>query len=145
TSPRVANNVAAAYRHVLQLPRTLGLMVLVSGSFFGFFSLISGSPFALITELHLSSTQFAIAFAINSLAFIVAAALSARLARAVDPEILLASGVTLVFVATVLTFGVDTYAPSVVGFIGTWSLYAFGVAFTTPGAFAALFSTTRSD
>jgi MFS transporter, DHA1 family, multidrug resistance protein len=145
TSPRIANNVVVAYRHVLRLPRTLGLMLLVSGSFFGFFSLISGSPFALISELHLSSTQFAIAFAINSVSFIVAAALSARLARRVDPEKLLASGVALVFIATILTFGVDTYFPSVVGFIASWSLYAFGVAFTTPGAFAALLSTTRTD
>ena len=35
--------------------RTLGLMLLVGGSFFGFFSLISaGSPFALIAQLHLT-------------------------------------------------------------------------------------------
>ena len=145
TSPRIATNVLLAYRRVVRLPRTLGLMLLTSGSFFGFFTLISGSPFALITELHLTSTQFAFAFAINSLSFIVAAALSARLARVVDPELLLGGGAALVLVATILTFSVDTYIPSVTGFIATWSLYAFGVAFTTPGAFAALLSTTRTD
>jgi DHA1 family bicyclomycin/chloramphenicol resistance-like MFS transporter len=145
TSPRIAHPVWGAYRRVLQLPRTLGLMLLVGGSFFGFFSLISGSPFALIAQLHLTSTQFAIAFAINSLSFIVAAALSARLVRTLDPEILFGSGVAFTLVATILAFVVDTYFPSVVGFIATWSLYAFGVAFTTPGAFGALLSTARKD
>jgi DHA1 family bicyclomycin/chloramphenicol resistance-like MFS transporter len=145
TSPRIAHPVWAAYRRVLKLPRTLGLMLLVGGSFFGFFSLISGSPFALIAQLHLTSTQFAIAFAINSLSFIVAAALSARLVRTLDPEILFGSGVAFTLVATILAFAIDTYFPSVVGFIATWSLYAFGVAFTTPGAFGALLSTARSD
>jgi DHA1 family bicyclomycin/chloramphenicol resistance-like MFS transporter len=145
TSPHIAHPVWGAYRRVLQLPRTLGLMLLVGGSFFGFFSLISGSPFALIAQLHLTSTQFAIAFAINSLSFIVAAALSARLVRTLDPEILFGSGVAFTLVATILAFVVDTYFPSVVGFIATWSLYAFGVAFTTPGAFGALLSTARKD
>lgn len=145
TSPLKAANVIVAYRRVLRLPRTLGLMLLASASFFGFFPLIAGSPFALISELHLTSTQFAFAFAINALAFIVAAALSARLARVVDPEVLLASGVALVFVATILAWSADTYFPSVAGFIATWSLYAFGVAFTTPGAFAALLHTARGD
>jgi DHA1 family bicyclomycin/chloramphenicol resistance-like MFS transporter len=104
TSPRIAHPVWGAYRRVLQLPRTLGLMLLVGGSFFGFFSLISGSPFALIAQLHLTSTQFAIAFAINSLSFIVAAALSARLVRTLDPEILFGSGVAFTLVATILAF-----------------------------------------
>ena len=145
TSPRIAHPVWAAYGRVLRLPRTLGLMLLVGGSFFGFFSLISGSPFALIAQLHLTSTQFAFAFAINSLSFIVAAVLSARLVRTLDPEILFGSGVAFTLVATILAFIVDTYFPSVVGFIATWSLYAFGVAFTTPGAFGALLSTARGD
>ena len=145
TSPRIATNVATAYRRVLQLPRTLGLMLVVGGSFFGFFPLISGSPFALIDQLHLSSSQFAFAFAINSLSFIVAATLSARLARCIDPEILFGAGVALIFVATALTWGIDTYFPSVVGFIATWSLFAFGLAFSTPGAYGALLSIARSD
>jgi MFS transporter, DHA1 family, multidrug resistance protein len=145
TSPRIATNVAVAYRRVLRMPRTFGLMLVVGGSFFGFFPLISGSPFALIEQLHLSSTQFAIAFAVNSLAFIVASILSARLVRLVEPEILFGAGVALVFVATTLTWGVDTYFPSVVGFIATWSLFAFGLAFSTPGAYGALLSIARSD
>jgi len=145
TSPRIAGNVATAYRRVLQLPRTLGLMLVVGGSFFGFFPLIQGSPFALIVQLHLSSTQFAFAFAINSLAFIVAATLSARLVRFIDPEILFGSGVALILLATTLTFFVDTYAPSVAGFIATWSLFAFGLAFSTPGAYGALLSTAHRD
>jgi DHA1 family bicyclomycin/chloramphenicol resistance-like MFS transporter len=145
TSPRIARSVASAYVRVLRIPRTLGLMLLVASSFFGFFALIAGSPFALIVQLHLSSSQFAFAFAINATSFIVAAALATRLARTVEPEILLASGSALVLVATLLTWFVDTNFPSVAGFIATWSLYAFGIAFTTPGSYAALLHLARSD
>jgi MFS transporter, DHA1 family, multidrug resistance protein len=145
TSPRIARNVGDAYVRVLRLPRTLGLMLITGGGFFGFFPLISGSPFALIAQLHLTSTQFALAFAVNSLAFIIAATLSARLVRFIDPEMLLAAGVGLVFLAGMLCWGIDTHFPSVAGFIGTWSLYAFGIAFAAPGAFAALLHSARSD
>lgn len=145
TSPRLERSVWSAYARVLRLPRTLGLMLLVFSTFFGFFALIAGSPFALIVQLHLTSAQFALAFAINSLAFIVGAAIGARLARAVEPEILLASGVALVLTATVLTWFVDTNFPSVIGFIATWSLFAFGIAFTAPGSYAALLSLARTD
>ena len=59
TSPRVATELIAAYRRVLRLPRTVGLSLLVGASFFGYFALIAGSAFALIGQLHVSSTQFA--------------------------------------------------------------------------------------
>jgi len=90
TSPRVATELVAAYRRVLRL-RARSPFVLVGAGFFGYFALIAGSPFALIDELHVTSTQFAFAFAINASAFIVAAALSGWLARKIDPEILLAT------------------------------------------------------
>jgi len=145
TSPRVARDVAVAYRRVLRLPRTPGLSLLVGFAFFGLFTLITGSPFALIEQLHVTSTQFAFAFAINATSFIVAAALSGRLARAVDPEVLLAGSAGLVFTASVLTWAVGTFAPSVIAFVAVWSLYAFGVAFALPGSFAAVLSAARDD
>src|SRR5258708_13559231 len=88
--------------------------------------------------------QFALAFAVNSLAFIIAATLSARLVRFVDPELLLAAGAGLVLLAGVLCWGIDTHFPSVAGFIGTWWLFAFGIAFAAPGAFAALLHSARA-
>jgi DHA1 family bicyclomycin/chloramphenicol resistance-like MFS transporter len=145
TSPRIERSIASAYVRVLRLPRTFGLMLLIFSTFFGFFALIAGSPFALIVQLHLTSAQFALAFAINSLAFIAGAALSARLTKVVDSEILLACGCALILVATIITFFVDTNFPSVVGFIATWSSYAFGIAFAAPGSYAALLNLARTD
>lgn len=145
TSPRHDRSLIAAYGRVLRLPRTPGLMLMVASTFVGFFALIAGSPFALIVQLHLSSTQFAIAFAINSCAFIVGAAINARLVRFVEPERVFAAGVAFVLVATVCAWGIDTYAPSVAGFIAGWSLFALGIAFTTPGAYGALLHLARSD
>ncbi len=145
TSPRVATELVAAYRRVLRLPRTVGLSVLVGAGFFGYFALIAGSPFALIDELHVTSTQFAFAFAINASAFIVAAALSGWLARKIDPEILLATGAGITLLAAVLTWAVDSYAPSVGAFVATWTLYAFGIAFALPGSFATVLVAARRD
>jgi DHA1 family bicyclomycin/chloramphenicol resistance-like MFS transporter len=145
TSPRVASDVVVAYRRVLKLPRTPGLAMLVGFAFFGLFTLITGSPFALIEQLHVSSTQFAFAFAVNATSFIVAAALSSRLVRFVDPETLLAGGAGLVLIAGILTWAVGTFAPSIAAFVATWSLYAFGVAFALPGSFAAVLSAARRD
>jgi DHA1 family bicyclomycin/chloramphenicol resistance-like MFS transporter len=145
TSPRVATAFVAAYRRVLALPRTIGLAVLVGASFFGYFALIAGSPFALIDQLHVTSTQFAFAFAINASSFIVAAALSGWLARRIDPEILLATGAGITLLAAVLTWSVDTYEPSVTGFVATWTLYAFGIAFALPASFATVLVAARSD
>jgi len=145
TSPRIASELLGAYRRVLRLPRTIGLAVLVGASFFSYFALIAGSSFALIEQLHVTSTQFAFAFAINASAFIIAASLSGWLARKVNPEILLACGAGIVLTAAVLTWAVDTYAPSVVAFVATWTLYAFGIAFTLPGSMATVLVAARRD
>jgi DHA1 family bicyclomycin/chloramphenicol resistance-like MFS transporter len=145
TSPRVQTELIGAYRRVLRLPRTIGLATLVGASFFGYFALIAGSSFALIEELHVSSTQFAFAFAINASAFIVAAALSGWLARKINPEILLATGAGIVLLAGILTWALDSYAPSVGAFVATWTLYAFGIAFALPGSMATVLIAARRD
>jgi DHA1 family bicyclomycin/chloramphenicol resistance-like MFS transporter len=145
TSPRVATELIAAYRRVLRLPRTVGLSLLVGASFFGYFALIAGSAFALIGQLHVSSTRFAFAFAINASSFIIAAIFSGWLARKIDPEILLATGAGVTLLAGILTWTVDTYAPSVGGFVATWTLYAFGIAFALPGSFATVLVAARRD
>ena len=145
TSPRIVTAIGSAYVRVLRLPRTAGLMVLMGAGFFGYFSLITGSPFALIAQLHVTSTQFAIAFAINASAFLISAAISSRVAHLIDPEWVVALGTALMLVAGVAAWGIDTYAPSVPGFVATWTLYAFGMAFIMPGSFAAVLDDARAD
>jgi DHA1 family bicyclomycin/chloramphenicol resistance-like MFS transporter len=145
TSPRVASALGTAYARVLRLPRTLGLALTVGATFFGYFALITGSPFALIGQLHMNSTQFAIAFAINATAFVISSALAARFSRAVDPEWVIAIGVAITLVAGIATWGVDTYAPSIVGFVATWTAFAFGIAFVFPGSYGAVLSSARTD
>jgi DHA1 family bicyclomycin/chloramphenicol resistance-like MFS transporter len=145
TSPRIASALTSAYGRVLRLPRTPGIGLLIGASFFGYFALISGSPFALIEQLHVTSTQFAIAFAINASAFLVSSAISGRIARAIDPEWIIAAGTAILLIAGLAAWGVDTFAPSVAGFVATWTLYAFGIALVFPGAFAALLFAARAD
>ncbi len=146
TSPRSGGEYGSAYVRVLRLPRTAGLMLLIGASFFGYFSLITGSPFALIEQLHVSSTWFAVAFAVNASAFLIGATINGRFARSGgDPERLLAAGAAITAVAGLCTFAIDRFAPSVAGFIITWAIFAFGIALAMPGAFAALLSSSRRD
>jgi DHA1 family bicyclomycin/chloramphenicol resistance-like MFS transporter len=145
TSPRTGGEIGAAYARVLRLPRTGGLTFLIAASFFGYFSLITGSPFALIEQLHISSSWFAAAFALNACTFLAGATINGRLARKVDPEVMLRAGVALIFIAGVLIFVFDRYAPSVAGFIATWAMLAGGIALSLPGAFSALLGSARGD
>ncbi len=145
TSPREEREFGAAYARVLRLPRTGGLTLLIAASFFGYFSLITGSPFALIEQLHVSSTQFAFAFALNACAFLIGATVNGRLARAIDPEHLLRAGVIVIAAAGTLIFAIDRYAPSAPGFIATWALLALGIALALPGAFSALLGSAKRD
>lgn len=145
TSPRIPSAFTAAYARVLRLPRTPGLAILIGASFFGYFALISGSPFALIDELHVTSTQFAIAFAINASSWLIAPLITSRLRDVVDPEWIIAAGTAIMLAGGISAWLTDSYAPSVAGFVVTWTVYAFGMAFIFPTSFAALLFAARAD
>jgi DHA1 family bicyclomycin/chloramphenicol resistance-like MFS transporter len=145
TGQRSSGELAVAYARVLRLPRTGGLALVIAGSFFGYFSMITTAPFALIEQLHITTTQFALAFAVNACAFLFGATVTGRLARSVDPEILMATGVSVVLVAGACAFALDRYAPTVPGVIAAWALYAVGVALALPGSFAAALGAARHD
>ena len=145
TSPRVPSAFTAAYARVLRLPRAPGLLILVGASFFGYFALISGSPFALIGELHVTSTQFALAFATNASAWLIAPTITNRLRGRIDPERIILCGTVLLTLAGITAWIVDTYAPSVAGFVITWFAIAFGMALLFPTTFATLLHDARAD
>jgi MFS transporter, DHA1 family, multidrug resistance protein len=145
TSLRVPSPFVAAYARVLRLPRTPGLAFLLGASFFGYFALISGSPFALINELHVTSTQFAVAFAINASAWLIAPVFTSRMRGRIDPERIIAGGTVLLVLSGIAAWIVDSYAPSVAGFVITWTAYAFGMALVFPTSFAAVLYDARAD
>ncbi len=145
TGQPVDGALASAYARVLRMPRLGGLALVIAASFFGYFSMITTAPFALIEQLHITSTQFALAFAINACAFLLGATITGRLARKVDPERLMAAGVGVTLVAGILAFAFDHYAPTVPGVVLTWALFAGGLALALPGSFATALSAARHD
>jgi DHA1 family bicyclomycin/chloramphenicol resistance-like MFS transporter len=145
TSPRIASGIREGYARVLRLPRTAGLLLLVAASFFGYFSLITGSPFVVIGQLHAGSAAFAACFAINAVALFIGASLAGRLAQRIGSERLIAGGALLTLVAGAIAWYVDTFAPTLTGFVATWTLVAFGVGFSTPGAFATALAAAQAD
>jgi MFS family permease len=54
-------------------------------------------------------------------------------------------GTAITIVAGILAWIVDTWAPSIAGFVATWSLYAVGIAFALPGAFATVLASARRE
>ena len=68
-----------AYVFLLRDWHYLGLVFIGGCAMAGFFVYLAGSPFVLINYYGLSSTQYSMAFALNSIAFIGAAQLTGRL------------------------------------------------------------------
>lgn len=70
-----------AYLSLLRDWHYLGLVFIGGCAMAGFFVYLAGSPFVLINYYGLSSTQYSMAFALNSIAFIGAAQLTGRLGQ----------------------------------------------------------------
>ena len=70
-----------AYASLLRDPHYMGLVFIGGCAMAGFFVYLAGSPFVLINYYGLSSTQYSMAFALNSIAFIAAAQFTGRLGQ----------------------------------------------------------------
>ena len=70
-----------AYASLLRDPHYMGLVLIGGCAMAGFFVYRAGSPFVLINYYGLSSTQYSMAFALNSIAFIAAAQFTGRLGQ----------------------------------------------------------------
>ncbi|MBV8298639.1 MAG: multidrug effflux MFS transporter [Candidatus Eremiobacteraeota bacterium] len=137
TAPGSRGSRRAAYARVLRLPRTIPLALFVGCAFGGYFTLISGSPFALVTQMHLASTPYAVAFAINACALLAGSFTAGRLVRRVAAERLFASGVVLLVAASALACALDAFHPTPAGFVATFALFAFAFGIANPNAYAA--------
>ena len=81
---RLSSNVSGALRAYGKLLRDwhyLGLVFIGACAMAGFFVYLAGSPFVLINHYKLSSTQYSLAFALNSVAFIGAAQFNGKLGQ----------------------------------------------------------------
>lgn len=138
TSPCVAQEFIAAYRHVLHLRSTLPMAGVTFGSFGAYFALIAGSPFVLVSQLHISSTLFAVAFALNASAALLGATVTGRLAKRLPAERIFVFGIAIMALAGCGVIVVDAILPlSPIGFTATMMLFAFAFGIVTPSAFTA--------
>lgn len=81
---RLDSSLGGAFKAYLKLLRDahyLGLVFIGGCAMAGFFVYLAGSPFVLINYYGLSSTQYSMAFALNSIAFIGAAQFTGRLGQ----------------------------------------------------------------
>jgi MFS transporter, DHA1 family, multidrug resistance protein len=145
TAPGTTGRRRDAYARVLRLPRTVPLALFVACAFGAYFALISGSPFALVTQMHVASGPYAVAFAINACALLAGSFTAGRLVLRVPAERLFAAGVALAAAAGGLACAVDVLAPAPAGFVITFALYAFAMGITTPNAYAAALADVGAD
>jgi len=138
TSPCAAQGFFAAYRHVLRLRSTLPMAGVTFGSFGAYFALIAGSPFVLVSQLHVSSTLFAVAFALNAFAALLGATVTGRLAKHLPTERIFVFGIAIMALAGCGVIVVDAILPpSPISFTATMMLFAFAFGIVTPSAFSA--------
>jgi DHA1 family bicyclomycin/chloramphenicol resistance-like MFS transporter len=130
-----SGNVLSVYKRFIRVPGALPLSLLIAATFGGYFSFISGSPFVLQHQLGLSSTLFALCFAINALSSIAGSFTSARLAYVVLPQQLLYFGTIAAALAGIATFVAGTHTSPVL-FVALMAAFAFSYGLAVPQAYA---------
>lgn len=134
-----------AFRRVLELPRTIPLMLVVGGGFFAYFAQIASSSFALEAQLHVPVSLYALAFALNALMLLAAFFTSARIAPRVGPERVLRAGIILVGCAGIAAFVLDVFFPTPATFIGTMMCFAYGTGLVGPNVVATVLNKAPHD
>jgi DHA1 family bicyclomycin/chloramphenicol resistance-like MFS transporter len=145
TSPKTPGAAFERYLRVLALPRTLAFAVMIFALFAGYFAMISGSPFVLVAQLHVSTTAFAIAFAIEAASGLVGSFVASRLAKTTSSERLLAVSLVVALAAAAANGAAGVWAPSPLAFILTMSLYAFAFGVALPSAYTLALADAGSD
>ncbi|UUX49883.1 Bcr/CflA family multidrug efflux MFS transporter [Nisaea acidiphila] len=96
-----------AYRHILMDPPAFGLTVASAAVFGGLFAYISGSSFVFIEYFGLTPGYYAVLFAMNSAAIMLAAFVNSRLTKHVDLRTLLRAGVVIAALAGIYLLALE--------------------------------------
>lgn len=145
TATRNRDRVLVAYVRALRRRQTVPLAFVAFGAFFAYFAMISGSPFALVTQMHVSSALFSVAFAFNACALLAGALLVARLAPRVGAERLFALGVAGISVAGVLALLCGAFVPTPLVFTAMFAAVGFCEGIVIPSAYGAGLAGAGSD
>ena len=147
--PETATTSAGAalqrYRRVFALPRTAGLAPMIFALFAGYFAMISGSPFALVAQLHLSTTGFAGAFALEAASALLGSFVASGLAARFRPEQQLAAALALALAAGTANGVTGIWTPTVAAFVATMSFYAFAFGIAVPSTFTLALAEAGAD
>ncbi len=145
TAERTASTVLERYRRALAYPRTIPFALTIFAVFAGYFAMIGGSSFALVEQLHLTTTQFAAAFTLEALCALTGSFITSRLAQRFAPQSLFAASIALVVAAGVANgiTGVIDAGPA--AFIATMSVYALAFGIALPAAFSLALADAGND
>jgi DHA1 family bicyclomycin/chloramphenicol resistance-like MFS transporter len=145
TAPRTAGTPVERYRRVFALPRTVALTAMIFALFGGYFAMISGSPFALVAQLHVSTTLFAVAFATEAVSALLGSFAASRLAFRFTPEQQLAGAIAIALAAGIANAVAGVWFPAPVTFVATMSVYAFAFGIAVPSAIALMLADAGPD
>jgi DHA1 family bicyclomycin/chloramphenicol resistance-like MFS transporter len=145
TSPRMGGTAVERYRRVLALPRAWPYAWMTFTFFGAYFAMIGGSPFALVTQLHLSTRQFAGAFTLEALCALIGSFAASRLALRIPAEPLLAGAIAL-GAAAALANGITGIAfVSPAAYVATMSVFAFAFGVALPSAYSLVLADAGPD
>jgi DHA1 family bicyclomycin/chloramphenicol resistance-like MFS transporter len=115
----------------------LGYMLINCCVFAGLFSYISGSSFVFIEVFGVSSQVYGVLFGLTALAFMVGAAVNARLVRRHPPQRLLRVGILVVLAGGMTLFAGALLVPGIPGVMLPMMVFVFGMGLVMPNATAA--------
>lgn len=99
---RVGTTTRARYAKLLKDPVFVGLMIMAGLRFTALFAFLQASPFLLQDEYGLSPQEFGAAFAVITLGMMAGVQSSARLARRIEPALVLVLSLTIITFSGVL-------------------------------------------
>jgi DHA1 family bicyclomycin/chloramphenicol resistance-like MFS transporter len=145
TAERTTSSPLERYRRVLALPRTIPYGLTVFMLFAGYFAMIGGSSFALVDQLHLTTTAFAGAFTLEALCALIGSFAASRLAHRIDPGPLLGVAIGIAIAAGIANGVTGIAFISPVAFVATMSVYALAFGVALPSAFALVLAESGPD
>lgn len=126
------STVGARYRAIFRDRVFVGVALIGGMSFSGLFAYLSSSPFLFQELFGLDAQQYGLLFAVNSLGIVIGTQTSARLARRIGPQWILAGSTATMFLSSVAIVVLASAGAGLIGILVPLWFFIAAVGFGFP-------------
>lgn len=126
------STVGARYRAIFSDRVFIGVAIIAGMSFSGLFAYLSASPFLFQDLYGLNAQQYGLLFAVNSIGIVIGTQASARLARRIGPQWILAFSTAVLFVSSLAIVVLAEAGAGLVGVLVPLWFFITAVGFGFP-------------